>query len=178
MLFDRFDRLVTSLMVKYSLLYLRITLALVFLWFGSLKFFPGLSPTVSLIERTSDMVSFGQLPAWVAVYGLATTECLIGLGLLLNIFMRATLLLLFLQMLGTSTPIILFPDVVFFSFPYALTIEGHHIVKNLILIGAGLVLGTTVRQHTTKRSELGYYEFEDFRLKKAGLEKAVKPQTL
>ena len=37
------------------------------------------------------------------------------------------------------------PDVVWKAFPYALTLEGQYIVKNLVLIGAGLVLGGTVK---------------------------------
>ena len=143
--FDKIDRAITNWMAKYSIPYLRVSLALIFIWFGSLKFFPGLSPTIGLIERATDIVTFGNMPASVAIYGLAATECFIGLGLLFNVLMRMTLLLLFLQMLATSTPIILLPEVVFAKPPFALTMEGHHIIKNLILIGAGLVLGATVR---------------------------------
>lgn len=143
--FEKIDAAITGWMAKYSVTYLRVSLGLVFIWFGALKFFPDLSPTVELIERTIEIVTFGNLPAPIAVYMLATMECLIGLGLLLKIYMRATLLFLFLQMLATSTPIILLPDVVFYQAPFALTMEGHHIIKNLVLIGAGLVLGATVR---------------------------------
>jgi hypothetical protein len=59
--------------------------------------------------------------------------------------MRATLLLLFLQMPGTALPIFLLPTAVFTVFPYGLTIEGQYIVKNLALITAAIVLGSTVR---------------------------------
>ena len=59
--------------------------------------------------------------------------------------MRATLLLLFLQMVGTTLPIFFFPDVVFLRVPYAPTLEGQYIIKNLVLITAGLVIGATVR---------------------------------
>ena len=59
--------------------------------------------------------------------------------------MRLTLLLLFLQMPGTALPLLILPDVVWNVFPYGLTIEGQYIIKNLVLIGAGLVLGGTVR---------------------------------
>ena len=58
--------------------------------------------------------------------------------------MRTTLLLLFLQMPGTALPLIILPDQVWTVFPYGLTLEGQYIVKNLVLIGAGLVLGGTV----------------------------------
>ncbi len=142
---DKIDTAIISWMAKYSVTYLRVSLSLIFIWFGALKFFPNLSPTVGLIERTTEIVTFGSLPAAVAIYLLATMECLIGLGLLFKICMRATLLFLFLQMLATSIPIILLPDVVFNQAPFALTLEGHHIIKNLVIIGAGLVLGATVR---------------------------------
>ena len=59
--------------------------------------------------------------------------------------MRLTLLLLFLQMPGTALPIFILPDVVWSSFPFALTLEGQYIIKNIVLIGGGLVLGATVR---------------------------------
>jgi hypothetical protein len=59
--------------------------------------------------------------------------------------MRATLLLLFVQMVGTTTPVLLFPQEVFTVFPYALTLEGQYIVKNLVLISAAIVIGATVR---------------------------------
>jgi hypothetical protein len=35
----------------------------------------------------------------------------------------------------------LLPDVVFTTFPYGLTVEGQYIIKNLVIIGAALVLG-------------------------------------
>ncbi len=64
--------------------------------------------------------------------------------------MRTTLLLLFLQMLGTMTPIFLFPAEVFTEIPYAPTLEGQYIIKNLVIISAGIVLGATVRKRTPK----------------------------
>lgn len=51
--------------------------------------------------------------------GLAAWECAIGLGLMTGLFLRATLLLLFLQMLGTLTPLFLFPGE---RIPYAPTL--------------------------------------------------------
>lgn len=143
--FDRIDRAITTWMARYGLLLLRLSLGLVFLWFGFLKFFPGLSPAQDLATRTIEVLSFGLIPPQVSIYILAVWECLIGLGLLFGRFMRATLLLLFLQMLGTITPIFLFPNEVFVRIPYAPTLEGQYIIKNMVLISAGLVLGATVR---------------------------------
>ena len=90
-------------------------------------------------------VAAGGALGSMARYGLATWEVAIGIGLSLNIFLRETLLLMFLQMLGTLTPIILLPGEVFTTFPYGLTLEGQYIFKNLVVIAAGLVIGATVR---------------------------------
>jgi hypothetical protein len=76
---------------------------------------------------------------------LAAWESLIGLGLITGLSMRATLLLLALQMLGTVTPLVLFPSEAFIHFPYAPTLEGQYIFKNVVLVSAALVIGATVR---------------------------------
>jgi uncharacterized membrane protein YphA (DoxX/SURF4 family) len=132
-------------MARHGLPLLRISLGVVFLWFGGLKFFPGLSPASDLAARTIETLSFGIVPAKVSMPLLAAWECLIGLGLLLGIFMRATLLLLAFQMAGTLTPLLLFPGEVFTRIPYAPTLEGQYIIKNAVLISAAIVLGATVR---------------------------------
>src|SRR5262249_32123554 len=77
--------------------------------------------------------------------GLAAWECLIGLGMLSGTCMRATILLLLLQMVGTLTPLLLFPTLTFTRFPFAPTLEGQYIIKNLVLISAALVIGSLVR---------------------------------
>ena len=143
--FNRIDRRITNWMASYGILILRISLGVVFFWFGILKLFPGLSPAQDLAARTIAIISFGLIPAGTSVLLLAVWECLIGLGLIFGVFMRATLLLLFLQMLGTVTPIVFFPHEVFTQIPYAPTLEGQYIIKNLVLISAGIVIGATVR---------------------------------
>lgn len=143
--FDTVDTRITRWMARYGLLLLRISLGVVFLWFGALKFFPGLSPAQDLAARTIETLTFGRVHADVSVPLLAAWECLIGIGLLFGIFMRATLLLLAVQMAGTLTPLVLFPNEVFTRLPYAPTLEGQYIIKNAVLISAAIVLGATVR---------------------------------
>ena len=145
LLFNRVDRRITNWMARYGVVILRICLGIIFFWFGVLKFFPDLSPAQDLAIRTFDKLFFGLIPPDVSILVLATWECLIGLGLIIGVFMRATLLLLFVQMIGTITPIFLFPYEVFTRIPYATTLEGQYIIKNLVLASAGLVIGATVR---------------------------------
>lgn len=138
--FDQVDRNISNWMARRGITVLRIGLGIVFFWFGMLKFFPGLSPAEELVRNT---VYFVSPDLFIPV--LAAWETVIGLGLISGKFMRTTLLLLFLQMPGTALPIVLLPEVVWTSFPFALTLEGQYIIKNLVLIGAGLVLGGRVR---------------------------------
>jgi ABC-type uncharacterized transport system permease subunit len=81
----------------------------------------------------------------VSLVLLAILETAIGLGFLTGKYLRPTLALLIFQMAGTLTPLALFPGEAFMVFPFAPTLEGQYILKNLVLIGAGLVIGSTVR---------------------------------
>jgi uncharacterized membrane protein YphA (DoxX/SURF4 family) len=139
------DVAVTNWMADNGILLLRLSIGIIFLWYGLLKFFTGISPAESLAINTIDALTFGLLSPKVIIISLATLETLIGIGLLFNLFLRETLLLLYLQMIGTFTPIFLFPGEVFFEFPYALTLEGQYIFKNLVVVSAGIVIGATVR---------------------------------
>ena len=145
--FDQLDTHISAWMAHTGIIVLRIGLGIVFFWFGLLKFFPGLSPAEGLVRNT---IYFMNPDHFLPI--LATWETLIGLGLITNKFMRLTILLLFLQMPGTALPLIVLPDVVWTVFPYGLTLEGQYIVKNLVLIGAGLVLGGQVRNQNDTTS--------------------------
>ena len=132
-------------MARYGLVLLRLSLGIVFLWFGALKFFPQMSPAQELAARTIGVLTGGRMPPGVALAILAGWECVIGIGLLVGRGLRAVLLLLYLQMLGTLTPLALFPHEMFIRIPYAPTLEGQYIIKNLVLISAGIVIVATVR---------------------------------
>jgi uncharacterized membrane protein YphA (DoxX/SURF4 family) len=139
------DFAITGWMARFGPMLLRVSLGIVFLWFGVLKFFPNLSPAQDLATRTISILTGDLISPAVSLPLLAGWECLIGLGLLLGRGLRGILLLLYVQMLGTLTPLILFPHEVFARFPYAPTLEGQYIIKNLVMISAGIVVGATVR---------------------------------
>ena len=142
---DRVDTTLTESMARIGIQVLRLSLGVIFLWFGILKFFPGVSPAQTLAGNTIAVLSLGLLAPGTAVFVLAVWESLIGIGLLTGVLLRGTLLLLWLQMLGTITPLFLFPEVCFTVVPYAPNLEGQYIIKNLVLISAGIVIGSTVR---------------------------------
>ena len=143
--FEQVDRQIIRWMAKHGVQLLRISVGIVFLWFGILKFIPGLSPADELATRTIATLTFGIIPPDISRPVLAAWECLIGLGLISGLFMRLTLLLLFVQMLGTVTPLVLFPAETWTHFPVAPTLEGQYILKNMVLITAAVVIGATVR---------------------------------
>lgn len=149
--FDRIDRNITQWLANHSFDFMRWGLAIVFLWFGTLKFFPSLSPAEEIATKTIQTLTFGIVPtAWI-LPGLAALEVAIGLGLLWKPALRFTLLLLMVQMAGTLTPLFLFPSETFTRFPIAPTIEGQYIIKNLVLIAGAMVVGATVRGKPTLR---------------------------
>ncbi|TVR81202.1 MAG: DoxX family protein [Chitinophagaceae bacterium] len=143
--FYELDKKIIKLMATYGLPALRISMGVVFLWFGFLKFFPGVSPAEELAIHTTEILSFGLLDDRTAVFVIALWESIIGIGLIFRLFMRFTILLLFLQMIGACAPLVIFPDQVFTQFPYAPTLEGQYIIKNIVIICAALVLGASVR---------------------------------
>ncbi|MBC7810725.1 MAG: hypothetical protein H7175_06235 [Burkholderiales bacterium] len=135
------DKVVSGWLARHSLTLLRISVGIVFVWFGALKLVPGLSPAEPLIRAS---ITFLPMDLFLPV--LAILEMTIGVGFILGgKFKRITIILLLGQMAGAMSPIVLRPDLIFTHFPYALTLEGQYIIKDIILISAGLVVGATVR---------------------------------
>lgn len=142
---DPIDVRITAWMARHGVPLLRVSLGVVFLWFGAIKFIPGLSPAADLATRTISQLSAGLVPPAVSLPLLAAWETLIGLGLVTGRFLRVTLLLLFLQMPGTLLPLLFYPGETFTVFPIGPTLEGQYIIKNLVLVSAAIVIGATVR---------------------------------
>lgn len=134
------DRAIAGWMAKYGIALLRYSLAIVFIWFGILKPL-GLSPAEDLVKSTIFWIEDKDL-----VYNiLGWWEVAIGICFLFRPLLRLGVLLLLLQMPGTFMPLVILPDVCFKIIPYAPTTEGQYIIKNLVLISAGLVVGSTIR---------------------------------
>jgi uncharacterized membrane protein YkgB len=130
------DRALIETLNRISLPVLRISLGIIFIWFGALKPL-GNSPANDVITRT---VYWFDPDIFIPILGV--WEIVIGLCLLYAPFIRAGLFLLALQMPGTFLPLVLLPEVCFVNFPFDLTLEGQYIIKNLVLIGAAIVVGS------------------------------------
>lgn len=135
----------THWMADNGIAFLRISIGIVFLWFGFIKYFPGLSPVEDLALRTTRVLTFNLFSENAMAIGLATLECLIGIGLITGKFLRATLLLLLIQLIGAISPAFIFASEVFKIIPIVPTFAGQYIIKDIVFISAGILIGGTVR---------------------------------
>lgn len=126
---------------------LAISVGLVYLWFGVLKFFPAMSPAESLATNTINFLTFGLIPANISIILLAIMETIIGLFLIMNISRRYAIITALIHMTFTFTPLFLFSRQSFTSPPFAFTLLGQYIFKNIIIVSA---LITLYKQPTTQ----------------------------
>lgn len=129
------DERVAEWLRTQGLKVLRYGLALLFIWFGALKPL-GLSPASGLI---GEVVPF--LPQDLAVLLIGLWEILIGLLFLYRPLIRVAVPLMALHILGTFATTMMAPDAVFVTPPFVLTLEGQYVVKNIVLVGAAMVVG-------------------------------------
>ncbi|MFC4219140.1 hypothetical protein [Flagellimonas marina] len=115
---------------------LAISIGLVYLWFGALKFFPDLSPAEELAKSTVHVLTFGLIPDGVALILLALWETWIGIFLVFNVARKTVVFMALVHIIFTFTPLVFFPDQVFSGGMPFLTLLGQYIIKNLIIIAA------------------------------------------
>ncbi len=139
------DALIIRFMNAIGVPFLRVGIGVVFIWFGGLKVV-GLSPAEDLLAAT---VYWWTPEIIVPVIGY--WEVLIGVFFLVPPLTRVAIFLLAPQMVGTFLPLVLLPSVCWEVFPWGLTLEGQYIVKNLVVIGAALVIGSRVEAVRTER---------------------------
>ena len=130
------DEPIIAFLHSWSIPALRVALGLVFIWFGALKLL-GVSPVIPMLRQT-----YGFLPLPVFAPLLGIWELLVGSGLIFRRALRRTLVLLCLHLTGTFVAACLAPQLFFLnSNPLLLTSNGEFVVKNLVLVTAGLVIG-------------------------------------
>jgi uncharacterized membrane protein YphA (DoxX/SURF4 family) len=125
---------------------LRLALAVTYLWFGGLKL-AGKSPVEDIVQETAAPI----LPRSLAVPATGILEVVIGLGLLTRTALRFTLLLFFAQMASTFLVLLRLRHRSFQGGnPLLLTKTGEFVVKNLVLLSAGLVIGSTMHRDSER----------------------------
>jgi uncharacterized membrane protein YkgB len=142
---NKIDERIAAFMRRWGMVAVRISFGIIFIWFGILKPI-GLSAAEPLVKATVQWLPLLQPAAWVVLIGW--WEVAIGIAFLFRKTTRIAIALLFLQMIGTFMPLVLLPAVTFQygHIPYAPTMEGQYIIKNLLIIAAALVVGGTVRK--------------------------------
>jgi len=130
---ERLDRILR----KVSLPLLRVSLGLVFVWFGGLKV-AGVTPAKDLVAGTLPWFD----PDWF-VPALGSFEVLIGLGLVSGLLLGWVCAAMVAHLGGTFLTVVMQPDALFqHGNPLMLTMEGEFVAKNLVLITAALVIAT------------------------------------
>lgn len=134
---DNIVKGLTVWLARNSIGILRVSLGLVFLAFGVLKFFPDASPAQALVERTLDTLTFGLLSGETALLVTAVAECFIGLTLVTGKLVKAGLVVLAGSLIGIMSPLVLFFGDLFPGTP---TLEAQYVFKDIVLAAAGLVI--------------------------------------
>lgn len=120
--------------------YLAISIGVIYLWFGVLKFFPNLSPAEVLATNTVEVLTFHLIPPKVGCFLLAIMEVIIGIGLIVGWKQTLFVKIALGHMIFTFTPLFVFPEESFTTAPYGFTIVGQYIMKNIVIIMALLLL--------------------------------------
>lgn len=140
-------------LMRHSITALRISMGAVYVGFGILKYFPGLSPAQDLALANMHQLTFGLVPAVVpnsvAIAAIATLECVIGLLLIAGRSLRLTISLLAVHLAGILSPIVLLAGRMFAGPLHMPTLEGQYVLKDVILVTAVMVIATTVRGGAT-----------------------------
>ncbi|WP_341999560.1 DoxX family membrane protein [Microbacterium sp. LWH7-1.2] len=146
----RAEAAVKTSLQRWSIPALRVALGAVFLVFGALKFFPGVSPVEELVSRTWEKLTFGLVSGQAALVATAVIEVAAGVLLIVGgVFARVGLVVLALAFVGILSPIVLLPAEVFG--PVGPTLTGQYIFKNVVLIAAALVVASRVLRGPARR---------------------------
>jgi len=117
--------------------FLRLSAGIIYFFLGVLKFFPDLSPAELLAGQSVMRLSFHMIDANTAVWLLAAMECAVGLSFLFNFGMKYMFFVFLAHQAATFLPLFMFPEITFKIAPFAPTMEGQYIMKNLISVAAG-----------------------------------------
>nr|WP_298999391.1 doxx family protein [uncultured Allomuricauda sp.] len=130
---------IETLLRPWPIVFVRISIGIVFLWFGVLKFFPNTSPAETVAQRTMDKLTLGLISSEMNYLILAIIETVFGLFLIGNFFKKMIVPLTLGHLIMTFSPILLFPSEVFTGILIP-TLLGQYIIKNLVLFSALLLI--------------------------------------
>lgn len=130
---------------------LRISIGVIYVWFGALKFFPGVSPAEELAKQTIHLITFGLIKPEVSIIILAIWETAVGALLISGFYLRAVIRVVIVHMICTFTPLVVLPNESFTSAPLALSLVGQYIIKNIVIVSALFVIDNSPKLAGNKR---------------------------
>jgi uncharacterized membrane protein YkgB len=153
---DRVYARVLPFIARYGLIFLRLSIGILFLWLGILKLFPGVSPAEPIMR--AGMPSFLPMDYFIPFAGV--WEVIIGLGFITGLFPRLILGMTIVTLCTTLSIFVLAPTLIWQQFPFLLTFEGQYVIKDIVIISSALALLATVRggQLVEKRPEMSLVE--------------------
>jgi putative oxidoreductase len=131
-----------ALLERWSIPALRVALGAVFVAFGVLKFFPGVSPVESLVEATWGVLTFGIVGGQLALVLTAVIETVAGVLIISGRYARLGLVVLAIAFVGIFSPMVFFPGELFAA--GGPTLLGQYVLKNVVLVAAALVVASRV----------------------------------
>ena len=132
--YTRLERRVVRWLARHSLKWVRIGIGIVFLWFGVLNLLPN-SPVKHLFIEALPGLPPENVMIIVGLLDIATGICFI-----LGRFMRLLVVWVVILAGGTLIGFVARPELMFKTPPLVFTLEGQYILKNMIVLAAGLVV--------------------------------------
>jgi uncharacterized membrane protein YkgB len=136
-----------SLDNKLKISLVRVSLGLIYIWFGALKFFPDLSPAESIARATIQFLTMDLIPLNIGYLILAIWEIGIGFLLVFNIYKKQVVIIAIIHLVFTFTPFFAFTDSTFDETPFSFTLLGQYIFKNIVLISSLLLIYPTTKNN-------------------------------
>ena len=119
---------------------LRLSIGIIYVWFGALKFFPGVSPAEELAKETIHQLTFKLINPELSLLLLALWETGIGVLLISGFYSKVVIRIVLVHMICTFSPLFLLSGISFTSAPFALTLVGQYIIKNIVIVSALFVI--------------------------------------
>ncbi|HEX5171131.1 MAG TPA: DoxX family protein [Cyclobacteriaceae bacterium] len=137
----------------HALKILRISIGIIYFWFGALKFFPNLSPADQLAKDTIAIITFGLIPSNISIILLAIWETSLGILLMVGFWNRVVFFFLVLHLICTFVPLFCFVELSFTHSPYAFSLVGQYIMKNIIIVCAAVVINVYTKSSVQTRRQ-------------------------
>lgn len=149
---QRAEAVIHDWLGRHAVTFLRISMGVIILGFGFLKYFPGLSPAQHMVLTVNRDLTFGLMPDRLTLIVFATFECVIGLSLITGIGLRVIIYPMAVWAVGILSPLVLMPAELFSGPNHTPTLEGQYVLKDIVLLASTFVIASvTIRKQPLDR---------------------------